>query len=180
METAVAGDMKCPANVMATSKLRLLSIPSFVLREYLDANHTMAVNMMLAAAAQAQNLVSQLEQLMLRDAPQRVGWLLLRFHLIAGRKSAKISLPFDKAVIAAYLGIKPETFSRALQIFRDKGFVVRNRTVTMPTSHALCEYCTPELAQNCTRAATNECPHLGFMKALAACDVLDSREKSRL
>ena len=74
MEMAVAGNTRCPATVQAASKVRLLSLPVSVLREYLDKNHGIAVKMMLAAAVQTQNLIGQLEQLMLRDAPQRVGW----------------------------------------------------------------------------------------------------------
>ena len=164
METATAGSRRCPATVLAASKMKLLSVPSSVLREYLDRNHRLAANMMEAAANQTQTLISQMEQLMLRDAPQRVGWFLLRFHLLAGRKSDKITLPFDKTVIASYLGIKPETLSRTLGFFRTKGFVMHNHTVVMPDSHALCAFCTPELAQNCSRIETNECPHASFTK----------------
>ncbi len=56
----------------------------------------------------------QIEHHTIQDASQRLACFLLRLY--DGQKSGpiKLMLPIDKHLIANYLGMKPETFSRAL------------------------------------------------------------------
>jgi hypothetical protein len=69
-------------------------------------------------------------------------------------------LPFDKSLIASYLGMKPETLSRVLQSFRDEGFRIERHQITLPEPYALCRHCDPGTAQKCDLAETDSCPKI--------------------
>ena len=43
-----------------------------------------------------------------------------------------VELPYDKSLIASYLDMKPETFSRTLKKFKQKGFEIRKDAVILP------------------------------------------------
>jgi CRP-like cAMP-binding protein len=163
LETAFANNTVCPASVQAIDKVKLLSIPSVIFREHLEEDRTLAINMLATTATQSQNHINQIEQLTLRTAAQRVGWFLLRLRLMLDQQqSLEITLPFDKALIASFLDIKPETFSRILQLFRDKGFDINRQTLTLPDHYALCEFCNYDLARKCHRAGAEGCVNSEF------------------
>ena len=68
---------------------------------------------MAAMARQLQTLVFQLENVSSRSTVQRLALFLLR--LCDGHTGdCRIQLPLDKNLIAARLGMQPETLSRAL------------------------------------------------------------------
>lgn len=163
LETAFANNTVCPVSAQAIDKVKLLSIPSVILREHLGEDRTLAINMLATTATQSQNHINQIEQLTLRTAAQRVGWFLLRLRLMLDQQqSLEITLPFDKALIASFLDIKPETFSRILQLFRDQGFDINRQTLTLPDHYALCEFCNYDLAKKCHRAGAEGCVSTEF------------------
>ncbi len=141
----------------AVSRARLLSLALPVLREGVSRNHELAQNLLAATTARLGRLVAHFEQITLRDAVQRVGWFLANLHLETGLEGAPLKLPYDKTLIAAYLNIKPETFSRALQHFRRQGFKIDKHEVVLPHARALCDYCDPDMALRCCRAEAANC-----------------------
>ncbi len=58
------------------------------------------------------------EHLSIQNAAQRIGCFILRLCPIDKTEDITINLPYDKALVAAKLGIRPETFSRALMKLR--------------------------------------------------------------
>jgi len=144
-------------NARTITKCRILSLSLPVLRDHISRNHKLAQNILTATTQRLQRLVAQFEQITMKSATQRVGWFLVNLHLETGLEGAPLKLPFDKALIATYLNIKPETFSRALAYFKKAGFVIEKDQVILPNVHALCEYCDPEMAQRCCRAEAANC-----------------------
>jgi len=69
-----------------------------------------------------------------------------------------IQLPYDKSLIASYLDMTPETFSRTLKKFKDRGFRIENNTITQPDPNALCGYCDQSLANACKYRDGEDCP----------------------
>jgi len=120
-----------------------------------------AANLARAAMRQTQELRAHIEQLTLFDAEQRVGSFLQYVRQSDFGGDLDIDLPFDKVAAASYLGIKPETLSRALHAFRDKGFAVENRHITLPDEMALCGYCDSVTATRCQHHMTPKCPERG-------------------
>ena len=144
-------------NGRAITKCKLLSLSLPILRDHASRNRELAQNLLNATTTRLQKLVSQFEQITLRTAHQRVGWFLVNLHLETGIEGAPLKLPFDKALIASYLNLKPETFSRVLKDFRGQGFIIEKDHVTLPSPQALCAYCDPEMALRCCRAEATNC-----------------------
>ena len=70
----------------------------------------------------------QLEHASTMNAAQRVGCFILRLSNNK-QNNIKITLPYDKTLVAAYLGMKRETFSRALYDLRAYGVSVERHVL---------------------------------------------------
>lgn len=159
LETTIFGATQLPVNAQAVEHTDLLSIPASIMREKLQSDQTLAMNMMAVLADRSQAMISQFEQLTLKSVSQRVGRFLLNLMLDSGERSTRFDLPYDKSLIAGYLGMKPETFSRALQALKDRGIDVDRSHISLPDVFALCEFCDMETASRCERHATADCPN---------------------
>ena len=84
--------------------------------------------------------VHQSEQRQVQSTAQRVGAFLLRF-CPPGPGNATFELPFDKSLIARRLGMKAETFSRALARLRGIGVETHGATVSVDDLDRLRAYC---------------------------------------
>ncbi len=144
-------------NLLALTPVRLLGLAPGVLRIAMERSHALTANLLRTAARASHELRDHIEQLTLHTAEQRVGRFLLQMLFQNGAEGKGLVLPFDKAHIAAYLNIKPETFSRELQRFRKRGFVIERNHITLPFREALCAYCDKVLMQACPHAAEGLC-----------------------
>ena len=80
-------------------------------------------------------IVQQIEQLTVRSSAQRLADFLLRL-IPPETERANLQLPWDKALVAARLGMQPETLSRSLAKLRSLGVETKGAQVTirnMPT-----------------------------------------------
>ena len=159
LETVIFNNAPFPANAQAVDNVQLLSIPASIVREKLQSNKELAINMLTTVAGRSQAMISQFEQLTLKTVNQRVGWFLLKLFLENGEQTKNLRLPYDKSLIAGYLGMKPETFSRTLQSLKDQGIDIDRNSVSLPDVFALCDYCDMELTARCSRHGTDECPN---------------------
>lgn len=159
LETVIFSNSPFPVTAQAVENVKLLSIPASIVREKLQNNKEFAINMLSTVAGRSQALISQFEQLTLKTVTQRVGWFLLKLFLENGERTKNLKLPYDKSLIAGYLGMKPETFSRTLQSLKEQGIDIDRNQVSLPDVFALCDYCDMELAEKCSRAGTKECPN---------------------
>lgn len=159
LETVIFSNSPFSVTAQAVEPVALLSIPATIIREKLQNNKQLAINMLSMVAGRSQALISQFEQLTLKTVTQRVGWFLLKLFLENGEHTKNLKLPYDKSLIAGYLGMKPETFSRTLQIFKEQGIDTEKNNVSLTDVFALCNFCDMELATKCSRAGTKECPN---------------------
>ncbi len=157
-EVAIFRDSFYPVTAEAVEKAVLMSLPAHWVRARIKKDKDFAINMLAAAANRSKSLISQFEQLTLKNVTQRVGRFLLKQFLESGAEKTQLKLPLEKSVIAAYLGMKPETFSRTLQALRNQGISIEKNVVTLPDALALCTYCDMELAGRCPRSNTDACP----------------------
>jgi CRP-like cAMP-binding protein len=130
-----------------------------LIRSLAQKDHALSNNLLSAIAEQAQIYLRQLDQLNLKSVPQRVGNFVLRQFLSDSKREKAITLPYDKSMIAAYLGMQPESFSRALSHLRKEGIDIDKDCITLPHLFALCGYCDIDTAQNCASHGTPECPN---------------------
>ena len=146
-----------PMNLQALTPVRLFTLAPGAVRLAMDRSMVLTTNMLASSVRLCQELRDHIEQLALHTAEQRVGHFLLQMRFNTCPEGDTIVLPFDKALIAAYLNIKPETLSRVLQSFRKRGFMIERSHLTLPFRQALCEYCDKILMQSCPFAQTADC-----------------------
>ena len=162
LESSVLLNMPAPVSAQVVEKTLMLSIPAPVIRQRIQSSPQLAVSMLNTVSLRSQRLVQQLELSRLKSAQERVGWFLLRLSLSQKSSDGTIFLPYEKSIIASYLDMRPETFSRTLQKFKKDGFEVATGHIEMPDSNALCQFCDAELASHCTRVGSDECSHPEF------------------
>ena len=97
---------------------RLLCIPMHTLRDQISRSASLAYNMLSALSRHHRRACGEMALHAKQSAPQRVGYFLLKFCPKNKRQSIKFALPYDKTLIASALGMKNETFSRALNSLR--------------------------------------------------------------
>lgn len=144
-------------HLKTVTRTRLLALSSSVVREQSVKTPMITANLLALTTARLHKFLSHFEQLTLRQAHQRVGWFLVNLYLETGIEGTPLKLPFDKSLIAAYLNIKPETFSRVLGAFRKEGFIIEKDKVALPHPQALCAFCDPITALKCCRAEALAC-----------------------
>jgi CRP-like cAMP-binding protein len=117
-----------PASAETVAPARLLRIEGEGFRARIKERPELAMSMLASASYQLKMLVEQIEQIKVRSAPQRIADFLIR---IAPTRegAAVVELPFEKSLLANRLGMKPESFSRALGRLRDYGVAVDREVV---------------------------------------------------
>jgi CRP-like cAMP-binding protein len=159
MESAVFLNAAFPAGAQAAEKVTVLSFPAPKLREYVKNHPPFLLNLLHVMSQGTESLFDQVETTRAKQADDRVGWFLLKLLLERGRQSAHVALPYDKNLIASYLGMTRETFSRVLTRLKKKGFQIEKNTVIIPQLEALCGFCDSSVAHTCPRSQTPECPY---------------------
>jgi CRP/FNR family transcriptional regulator, dissimilatory nitrate respiration regulator len=109
-----------PVSGSVVARARLLTIPRGDFIEQLRQSPELALNLLASMSRHLRRLIQQVEQLTSRSSVERVADFLLRL-CPAGDRQAEIELPLDKVLIAARLGMQPETLSRSLRRLRAAG-----------------------------------------------------------
>lgn len=117
----------------AVSDARLVRIPADHVVKCIRDMPEIALAMIASTSQHMHHLVQQVEQLKVQTGLQRLAEFLVWLCPVDGDRCA-IALPYDKALIAGRLGLKPESLSRAFAKLRSVGVdvhashvVVRNR-----------------------------------------------------
>lgn len=108
------------SNAEVIEDVQLLSIPSHVLKEQIHLNPALAYSMLSSMFRHHRRHYGELSLNAMQSAPQRIGSFLLRLCPHDKKKDIVLHLPYDKTLIAYTLGMKGSTFSRALNILRQK------------------------------------------------------------
>ena len=119
-----------PVSCEAASPARILKIDAAKLREAVLDQPQLAFDMLAAASVRLRQLVDEIEQLKAKSAPQRIAGFFLK-QTVSTSGPARIALPYEKALIASRLGMKPESFSRALGKLAELGVVVERESVSI-------------------------------------------------
>jgi len=119
-----------PANAEAVVPSRLLRIDGETFRRRIRENPDLSLSMLASASHHLKSLVQHIEQIKLLSAPQRIAEFLLE---LSDRQEGpvEVTLPYEKSLIAGRLGMKPESFSRAVGKLRAFGVIVNNGQVTI-------------------------------------------------
>jgi len=138
-EAAMFADGKFPVCAEAVTDARVMTLTAEGFARCLREDDRIAFGMLGSLSLRLRHLVTQIEQLQVQPAPQRVAAFLLRF-CPPGDGSASFALPFDKALAARRLGMQPETFSRALAKLRPLGVDTQGLLVSVADRTALRDF----------------------------------------
>ena len=113
-----------PATGETVTDSRLLRVPSKQLVHIIGKTPEIGLAMLASTSQHLHMLIRQIEQLKAHTGAQRVAEFLLSLTN-AKTGSCILELPYDKALIAGRLGIKPESLSRAFQKLRGYGVTMK-------------------------------------------------------
>lgn len=118
----------CSASAEAIAPTRVLAIDAALLRERLATDASIALAMLASASSHLQAMITHVEDLKTMTGPERLIDFILN---LAGhtRGEAAVSLPYEKHLIANYLGMTPESFSRAMAMLKDLGVSVASERI---------------------------------------------------
>jgi CRP-like cAMP-binding protein len=117
-----------PATAQAVSDARIVSIPAAHVIKCIRDAPDIALAMIASTQSHLIVLVQQVEQLKARTGVQRLAEFLASLAT-AEAGSCTIALPYDKALIAGRLGLKPETLSRAFAKLKSIGVKVKSSQI---------------------------------------------------
>ncbi len=132
-EVALASATGYPADARALESTQVLLVQKAGILQVLKRQPELALRMLGAMSSHLRVLVSQIEDLTLKDVETRLAnWLVKRCPDPHGLIPVTIELATNKRVLAAELGTISETFSRTLAKFRKQKLIaVRGKTVTI-------------------------------------------------
>ncbi len=142
-EAAVFAGKAFPVSAEAVSNSRLLKIPADALLHQIRQDAEVALSMLASTSMHLHNLVQQIEQLKVHTGAQRVAEFLASL-CECDHGACTVGLPYDKALIAGRLGMKPESLSRAFVRLRDLGVMVTQNSVEIPDINVLRQYAERE------------------------------------
>lgn len=147
-----------PIGVRALEDTSILMIPAEAVRRHALHDPQFACNLLKIVTTHYRDSIQQIDSIVTKSPVERLGYYFLKLHLEQGSNSLDISLPFQKSTIANYLGMTPETFSRALAQIKKMGVEIKNDEMTMKDAFILCHFCDTDTAGSCPKYNTPECP----------------------
>lgn len=130
-----------PASAQVVEPGTLARMDLGEMRALLDHRPRLAMALLGSLSLHLHGLVGRLAAMRLFTAERRVAsYLLARAQEGAqegAQTPARVSLPYDKAVLAGALGMAPEALSRAFAALRARGVEVRGREISVADPDAL-------------------------------------------
>lgn len=118
-----------PVTAEAVTDSRLLVIRTGFISSLVQEQPEIAIAIVSATFHHLHALVAQVEQLKAHTGPQRVAEFLLELCNVT-KGSCRITLPYDKTLIAGRLGMRPPSLSRAFNRLEDVGVkIVQNQAI---------------------------------------------------
>src|ERR1017187_5911135 len=132
-EVALASLKGYPADARVLETTQVLLVQKAGILALLRRQPELALRMLGSMSSHLRVLVSQLEDLTLKDVETRLAnWLVKRCPNLQSESPVKIELTMTKRVLAAELSTVSETLSRTLAKFRQqKLLAVKGKTVTV-------------------------------------------------
>jgi len=112
-----------PATAEAVTEARVARVPADHVVRCIRESPDIALAMIASTSQHLHHLIQQVEQLKAQSGVQRVAEFLASLCSVQ-QGSCTIKLPYDKVLIAARLGLTPESLSRAFARLRSVGVMI--------------------------------------------------------
>jgi len=138
-EAAVLSMKRYPANAAATAAgTEIVEIGAETFLHLFEGDSRVAKAMVASLSTWLLRLVGRVEELTVLSAGARLARYLLDLPSDAGADGVSIALPLAKKDLAASLGITPETLSRLLRKWQDRGVIAsEGATIVVRDADAL-------------------------------------------
>lgn len=148
-ETSIFNKGQHITNAEAIEDTQYIALPTSLLKYYAQRDWQMALNLLDALSAYQTRQNSEIEHLNIQNAQQRIGCFLLRLCNSDRQNPIDLNLPYNKTLIAARLGMKPETFSRALaKLKEDTNIQIKGSTITVTDIQKIIDYTCSHCSQS--------------------------------
>jgi CRP/FNR family transcriptional regulator, dissimilatory nitrate respiration regulator len=130
-EVPVFSGKPFPANAQALSNSTLAFFPKNRFIALINANPSLALNMLAVLSMRLRQFTVQVENLSLKEVPERLAGYLL-FLSKEQENPHVVTLPISKGQLASLLGTIPETLSRIFAKMSSEGFIrVEGKKITI-------------------------------------------------
>ncbi|ADZ69019.1 Crp/Fnr family transcriptional regulator [Polymorphum gilvum] len=140
-----------PVSAEAVTDCTLIRIEADAILRMITERPEIAVSILSATFVHLHNLVAQVQQLKAQTGAQRVAEFLLEL-CDCDSGTCTVVLPYDKALIAGRLGLKPESLSRAFAKLRDYGVTIRQYHAEISDINRLRDYAEEDAAMTWGRS----------------------------
>ena len=135
-----------PVSGEAVTDARLLRVSARRLFDRIRESPEIGLAMLASTSQHLHLLVRQIEALKAHTGAQRIAEFLLELAP-KGERKCGVDLPYDKALIAARLGMKPESLSRAFNRLADYGVSIVQRQAVIDDLDRLQDFAERERAE---------------------------------
>jgi CRP-like cAMP-binding protein len=139
-----------PVTAEAVTDCRIMQVSATAVFELIRRRPEIVGTILGSMHAHLHNLVAQIEQLKARTGAQRLAEFLLELCPLE-RGSCAVRLPYDKALIAGRLGMKPESLSRAFTKLRKVGVAITRNNAAIADIERLRRFAEEDPALAWTR-----------------------------
>lgn len=168
--TILPGRLKHFFSAQIIGDADVINISGSAIQDVTRRNPVILGKMMVGLMEKMGEIHVENEHMSLLSAPQRVACLLLRLSAYMVGKGGTFTFPYDKSLAATQLGMKRETFSRALASLKRHGVCTKGSEIRMENFIRLSEFC-------CMRCSLNtECKGARCMSSPAA--IMEANRKS--
>ncbi|HRW29559.1 MAG: cyclic nucleotide-binding domain-containing protein [Alphaproteobacteria bacterium] len=146
-----------PINVQTLTESETLLIPERIIKTLVFEDTQFSVNLLRIVTRHYKNAMHQIDAMNIKSPLQRIGYYFLLKHIEQGNESLEFKLPFKKQMVANYLGMTPETFSRSLKQMRSMGVTVEEDKISLKDARSLCLFCDSDTAALCADHNKEDC-----------------------
>lgn len=126
----------------------VINIPGTTVKDVVRRNRFIMDKIMLGLMEKMGEMHVDNEHMALLSAPQRLACLLLRLSSHMVGRGGTFTFPYDKSLAAAQLGMKRETFSRALACLKRYGVCTKGSEIRIENFIRLSEFCCMRCSLN--------------------------------
>ena len=128
-------------SVVSNEDSLIMLIPIKLIRGLANDNQIFCLNLLKEFSARNKKIFTFLTLIKVNNATQRVVQFILSLEEQNPKESTEITLNFSKTIIASYLNIKPETFSRILRKLKMNGEIsIKKNSITLLKKDCLVKY----------------------------------------
>ena len=118
----------------------LVAVPATTIRALVAKEPALSARVMALLNERTAQAQLKLEHMTTMSAAQRLGCFMLRLCHTQTGGTKTIQIPVEKHILAAYLGMKPETLSRSQQQLKPVGITVSGQSLTVGDISKLREF----------------------------------------